>query len=135
MPCCSTREDLSVHVSNVGLILTKLQWFQYFSTSKFNLNFLWKKWKFLVSMLFYLVFIKYLVCPSVRGTDRQTRFWNPDMETCRHTKNFISKFKIRSYLSITIFTPQYSLFKQLIPWLQPKSRRVEYTREIYHQGV
>ena len=21
-------------------------------------------------------------------TDRQTRFWNPHMETCRHTKKF-----------------------------------------------
>ena len=27
-------------------------------------------------------------------TDRQTRFWNPHMETCRHTKNFNSKLKI-----------------------------------------
>ena len=25
---------------------------------------------------------------------RQTRFWNPHMETCRHTKNFNSKLKI-----------------------------------------
>ena len=29
-----------------------------------------------------------------RRTDRQTRFWNPRMETCRHTKNFNSKLKI-----------------------------------------
>ena len=33
-----------------------------------------------------------------RGTDRwtdgQTWFWNPHMETCRHTKNFNSKLKI-----------------------------------------
>ena len=29
-----------------------------------------------------------------RGTDGQTRFWNPHMETCRHTKNFNSKLKI-----------------------------------------
>ena len=29
-----------------------------------------------------------------RRTDRQTRFWNPLMETCRHTKNFNSKLKI-----------------------------------------
>ena len=29
-----------------------------------------------------------------RRTDRQTRFWNPHMETCRHTKNFNSKLKI-----------------------------------------
>ena len=49
-PCCSTREDLSIDVSitNVGLILTKLRWFQHFSTSQ-NSNFelFWKKIKFL----------------------------------------------------------------------------------------
>ena len=35
-PCCSTRENLSIDVSitNVGLILTKLRWFQLFSTSQ-----------------------------------------------------------------------------------------------------
>ena len=39
-PCCSTREDLSTDVSItiVGLILTKLWWFQLFSTSQ-NSNF------------------------------------------------------------------------------------------------
>ena len=31
-----------------------------------------------------------------RGTDRQTGFRNPHMETCRHTKNFNSKLQIRS---------------------------------------
>ena len=45
-PCCSTREDLSVDVSitNVGLILTKLRWFQLFVKSQ-NSNFelFWKK--------------------------------------------------------------------------------------------
>ena len=45
-PCCSTREDLSIDVSitNVGLIMTKLRLFQFFSTSQ-NLNFelSWKK--------------------------------------------------------------------------------------------
>ena len=44
--CYSTREDLSIDVSiiNVGLILTKLRWFQIFATSQ-NLNFelFWKK--------------------------------------------------------------------------------------------
>ena len=29
-----------------------------------------------------------------RGTDRQTWFWNPQMETCWHTNNFNSKLKI-----------------------------------------
>ena len=45
-PCCSTREDHSIDVSitNVGLILTKLRWFQLFVKSQ-NLNFelFWKK--------------------------------------------------------------------------------------------
>ena len=45
-PCCSTCEDLSVDVSitYVGLILTKLRWFQLFVKSQ-NLNFelFWKK--------------------------------------------------------------------------------------------
>ena len=43
---CSSREDLSIDVSitNVELILTKLRWFQHFSTSQ-NSNFelFWKK--------------------------------------------------------------------------------------------
>ena len=46
IPCCSTREDLSIDVSitNVGLILTKLRWFQLFVKSQ-NSNFklFWKK--------------------------------------------------------------------------------------------
>ena len=50
-PCCSTREELSIDVSitNVGLILTKLRWFQLFVKSQ-NSNFelFWKKIKFLV---------------------------------------------------------------------------------------
>ena len=48
-PWCSTREDLSIDASitNVGLILTKLWWFQLFVESQ-NSNFelLWKKFKF-----------------------------------------------------------------------------------------
>ena len=40
-----------------------------------------------------------------RQIDRQTRFWNPHMETCRHTKNFNSKLKIRIWLSIAICLP------------------------------
>ena len=45
-PCCSTRKDLSIDVSitNVGLIFTKLRWFQLFVKSQ-NSNFelFWKK--------------------------------------------------------------------------------------------
>ena len=39
-PCCSTQEDLSIDVSitDVGLILTKLIWFQLFSTSKNSMS-------------------------------------------------------------------------------------------------
>ena len=54
-PWCSTREDLSIDVSitNVGLILTKLRWFQLFVKSQ-NSNFelFWKqKSIFWVSMV------------------------------------------------------------------------------------
>ena len=49
IPCCSILEDLSINVSiaNVGLILTKLRWFQLFVKSQ-NSNFelFWKKFKF-----------------------------------------------------------------------------------------
>ena len=47
-PWCSTRENLSIDVSitNVGLILTKLRWFQLFVKSQ-NSNFFEKKIQFL----------------------------------------------------------------------------------------
>ena len=94
-PCWSTREDLCIGVSitNVGLILTKLRWFQLFVTSQ-NSNFklFWKKSNYWVSMC--VVPHCLLVKTVCRETDRQTRFWNPHMETCRHTKNFNSKLKI-----------------------------------------
>ena len=48
IPCCSIHEDLSIDVSiaNVGLILTKLRWFQLFVKSQ-NSNFelFWKKYQ------------------------------------------------------------------------------------------
>ena len=48
-PWCSTREDHSIDVSitNVGLILTKIRWFQLFVKSQ-NSNFelFWKKFEF-----------------------------------------------------------------------------------------
>ena len=53
-PWCSTHEDHSIDVSitNVGLILTKLRWFQLFVKSQ-NSNFelFWKKSNFWVSMV------------------------------------------------------------------------------------
>ena len=45
-PWCSTREDLSIDVSitTVGLILTKLRWFQLFAISQIsNFELFWKK--------------------------------------------------------------------------------------------
>ena len=56
-PWCSTREDHSIDVSitNVGLILTKLRWFQLFVKSQ-NSNFelFWqKKSNFWVSTVYY----------------------------------------------------------------------------------
>ena len=49
-PWCSTREDHSIDVSitNVGLILTKLRWFQLFIKRQIsNFKLFWKKFKFL----------------------------------------------------------------------------------------
>ena len=75
---CSTRENLSIDVSitDVGLILTKLWWFLFSGYGQMD-----------------------------RQTDGQTWFWNPHMETCRHTKNFNSKLKISGYLSIPLCLP------------------------------
>ena len=121
-PWCSTREDLSIDVliTNVELILTKLRWFQLFVKSQIsNFELFWKKnqifgfpWCSTREDLSIDVSITNvgLILTKLRGflfsgggqtdgrtdgrTDRQTRFWNPHMETCRHTKNFNSKLKI-----------------------------------------
>ena len=121
-PWCSTREDLSIDVSitNVGLKLTKLRWFQLFVKSQnWNFELFWKKnqifgfpWcstrvdlsidvsitnvGLILTKLWWYLFSG---CGQTdrqkdRWTDRQTGFWNPHMETCRHTKNFNSKLKI-----------------------------------------
>ena len=118
-PCCSTREDISIDVSitNVELILTKLRWFQLFVKSQ-NSNFelFWKKITFLgfdgvvlviedlsidvsitnvgliLTKLWWVLFSGYGQTDG--QTDRQTRFWNPHVKTCRRTKNFKSKLKI-----------------------------------------
>ena len=111
-PCCSTREDFSIDasVTKVWLILTKLRWFQLFSTSQ-NSNFeLFKKniqilgfsWcstredlsidvsitnvGLILTKLWWFLFSGH--GHTDRQTDRQTGFWNPHMETCRHTKKF-----------------------------------------------
>ena len=129
-PCCSTREDLSIEVSItiIGLILTKLWWFQLFSTSQ-NSNFeLFEKINqifgfpccstredlsidvsitnvgLILTKLWWFLFLGY--GQMDRQTDRQTRFWNPHMETCRHTKNFNSKLKISGYwLAVDPYMP------------------------------
>ena len=117
-PWCSSREDLSIDVliTNVGLILTKLRWFQLFVKSQIsNFKLLWKKIKnfgfplcstcenlsidasitFVGLILTKLRGFHFSGCGQTDGqTDRQTRFWNPHMETCRHTKKFNSKLKI-----------------------------------------
>ena len=121
-PCCSTREDLSIDVSIgiVGLILANLGWFQLFGTSRNSIsNFFEKKISILgficcstreglsidVSItnvgliLTKLWWFLFSGCGQMdrrteRQTDGQTRFWNPHMETCRHTKNFNLKLKI-----------------------------------------
>ena len=118
-PCCSTREDLSIDVSitNVGLILTKLRWFQllvkirisnFFEKKNQIFGFPWCSTRedlsidvlitnvgLILTKLWWYLFSG---CGQTdrqtdRWTDGQTRFWNPHMETCRHTKNFNSKLK------------------------------------------
>ena len=121
----STRKDLSIDVSitTVGLILTKLRWFQLFSTSqkfksKFNFDLFWKEIKFLglyaveeyavlqsedlsidvsiTNVGLILTKQRWFLFSGYGQTNRQTRFWNPHMETCRYTKNLNWKLKIRS---------------------------------------
>ena len=112
-PWCSTREDHSIDISitNVGLILTKLRWFQLFVKSQ-NSNFklFWKNQIFgfpwcstredlsidvsITNVGLILTKLWWYLFSGCGQTDRQTRFWNPHMETCRHTKNFNSKLKI-----------------------------------------
>ena len=109
-PCCSTREDLSIDMSitNVGLILTKLRWFQRFSTSQ-NSNFelFEKKLGFpccstredlsidvsITNVGLILTKLWWFLFSGYGQMDRQG-FWNPHMETCRHTKNFNSKLVV-----------------------------------------
>ena len=113
--CCSTREDLSIDVSitNVELILTKLRWFQLFvknQNSNFetilkkknqNFGFPWCSTRdnlsidvSITNVGLILTKLWWYLFSGCGQTDGQTRFWNPHMETCRHTKNFNSKLKI-----------------------------------------
>ena len=62
--------------TTLGLILTKLDWFPFSGYGEMG-----------------------------RRTERLTRFQNRHMESCRHTKKFMSKLKIWSYQSIAIRIP------------------------------
>ena len=128
-PCCSTREDLSIGISitNVGLILTKPGRFLFSangnsgyeqnsisSISNFLKNFHifgfpWCSTREDLSINLSIINVRLISTKPGRflfsgygQMDRQTRFWNPHKETCRHTKNFNSKLKIKSLLSIAI---------------------------------
>ena len=53
-PWCSTREDhfIDVSITNIGLILTKLRWFQLFvKNQNSNFELFWKNTNFWVSMV------------------------------------------------------------------------------------
>ena len=109
-PCCSTREDLSVDINY--LCRTDIDEAKVISAlcqkSKFEFRTFLKKMQFLgfhgvvlvkTFPLMHQLLMKDWYWRSYggffsRGTDRQIRFWNPHMETCRHTKNFNSKLKI-----------------------------------------
>ena len=99
-PWCSIhwRPFHYVSITNVGLILTKLRWFQLFVTSQ-NSNFFEKKNQFFgfpccstrkplsidISITNVgLIIIDEAMAISFLGvqTDGQTGFWNPYIETC-----------------------------------------------------
>ena len=111
--CCSTSEDLSIDVSitNLELISTKPERFlflKYGNSISSILNF--KKIPLFgfqccstgedLSIDASITNVGLISTkpgwffPRGTDTDRQTRFWNPHMETCWHTKNFNSKLKI-----------------------------------------
>ena len=108
MLCSSTREDLSIDVSitNVGLILAKPGRFLFSGYEQNSIwNFFEKKFNFwgFHAVVFVKTFplmyqlqiidVRVISFLGVR-TDRQTLFWNPHMDTCRHTKNSNSMLKI-----------------------------------------
>ena len=118
-PCCSTYEDLSIDASitYVGLILTMLRGIKLFSTSQnTSQNLIWNYFDEKNQIFGFPCCSNHedlsidasitnvgliLTKPEgfLRGTDRQTRFWNP------HTKNFNSKLKISGHLSTPICLP------------------------------
>ena len=112
-------EDLSIDVSItiVALILTKLGWFQHFSTSQNSISTLFEKknqifgflccsnredltidvWITTVGLILTKLRWSFFFCRGTdisRGTDRQTRFRNPHMETYLHTKISIQSLKL-----------------------------------------
>ena len=128
-PCCSTREDLSIDVSitNVGLILTKIGRFLFsaYGNSGYGQKSISSISNFLKKIhIFGFPWCSTREDPSIDVSITnvrltltklgwflfsgygQTGFWNPHMETCRHTKNFNSKLKISGYPSIPICLPR-----------------------------
>ena len=105
--CCSTWEGLSIDLSitNVGLILTKLRWFQFFgtsqNTSQNSISNFWKNQIFwfpccstredlsidvsITNVGLILTKSGWFLFSGYGQTDKQTRFWNPHMETSQHT--------------------------------------------------
>ena len=100
-------------ITNVGLILTNLRWFQLFVKVKIRISNFFEKKKnqifgfpwcstredlyidvSITNVGLILTKLWWFIFSGCGQTDRQTRFWNPHMETCRHTKNFNSKLKI-----------------------------------------
>ena len=84
-----TREDLSILIITVELILTKLGWFQHFSTSQNSISTFFEKkfdfWGFPcskdLSIDVSITTVRWYCWRSgdflSRGSDRQTGFWNP----------------------------------------------------------
>ena len=64
-PCCSTRKNLSIHLSitNVGLILTKLGWFQHIKTSQVSISIFIFFFFFFFKSKFWVIMLKYLWRP------------------------------------------------------------------------
>ena len=111
--CFSTQEDffIGVSITNVRLILTKVRVISAFRhKSKFEFRTFLKKFEFLgfhgvILGKTFLLMHQLLMKESVgqiltklwlflSSGYRQTGFWNPHMETCRHTKNLNSKLVV-----------------------------------------
>ena len=122
-PWCSTREDLSIDVSitYVGLhsidkaraisflgvrklgVRTEFNFvdFELFEKKNPIFGFPWCSTRedlsidvSITNVGLILTKLRWFLFSGYGQMDGQTGFWNPQMETCRHTKNFNSKLKI-----------------------------------------